>query len=140
MKTLMVIISIVLACTITSVGQNYMGMSQSKILKSMGEPDVKGESFFIYTDYLENGENIYYFDENNNCTSYTIVRNNEYLKDYQKLLKKEFKQSSENKFWKKTRKTNYSAEITKSKDKFQIRIQQVKSTSDTSDKTASKES
>jgi hypothetical protein len=124
----------VLACTITSVGQNYLGMSQSKIIKIMGEPEFKGENYFIYNDCIEKGENIYYFDENENCKTYVLVRNNDYFAEYHKILNREFTKASENRFLKKVKKVRYVAEITTSQNEFQILIQLISSPSDTSEK------
>jgi hypothetical protein len=122
MKTLLLIISIVIACTITAIGQNYIGMDQSKIIKRFGEPDEKGDNYFVYSNLIEEGTNIYYFDEDAKCVSFLIVRNNNYLNDYQKMLNKEFTKTCENKYLKKSKKINFLAEITKSAKKFQILV------------------
>jgi hypothetical protein len=123
MKTSVVLLSIFLVCSTSIVGQNYMGMSQSKIVKSMGEPDKIGSNFYIYNDLDEKGENIYYFDGNGNCNSFEIVRDMAYLQEYQKILKSEFNETPDNKYVKKTKKINYKAELILSSDKFQIKIQ-----------------
>jgi hypothetical protein len=112
----------ILACTVTGVGQNYMGMSHSRILATLGEPDEIGSNYVIYTDLNEEGDNIYYFNENENCISFQLVRNNSYLNEYKKMLKREFTETSSNKFLKKTKKMSFVAELTLSNDKFQILI------------------
>lgn len=124
MKTLLLIVSAVLACTITSVGQNYMGMKQSKIVKDLGKPDSMGNNFIVYTDLEEEGTNIYYIDKDGNCNSFEIVRSKSYLSQYRKILEREFTKSCENMYSKKMKKTNYLAEITLMQDKFQIKIQE----------------
>lgn len=123
MKTLALTLSIVLGFTLSVVGQNYMGMSQSKIVKSMGEPDKVGANYFVYNALDEYGQNVYYFNESGNCTSFEIIRNIEHLDEYQKILKREFKEACLNKYVKKTKKMNYMAELILASDSFQIRIQ-----------------
>lgn len=123
MKKQILIISIVLAGIVSVYGQNYMGMSQSKIIKRLGEPDERGENYLVYSDPNEDGKNIYYFDENETCSSFILIRDNTYYQNYQKILNKEFTKTSENKYQKKSKKINFQAEITKSRDVFQIRIQ-----------------
>jgi hypothetical protein len=125
MKTLILIMSTFFACTFSSVGQNYMGMNQSRILKDLGEPDEIGDRYIMYKDLIEEGENIYYFNTNDTCISFLIVRNNSYLEEYQKMLKSDFTKTAENQYSKKTRKLNYLAELTQSSGKFQILIHQV---------------
>lgn len=126
MKTLILFVSAVLACTITSVGQNYMGMKQSKILKDLGRPDSIGSNFMIYNDLDEVGSNTYYWDENGNCNSFEIVRNKSYLNEYQKILGREFTRSCDNKYIKRMKRTNYQAELILMQDKFQIKILETK--------------
>lgn len=122
MKTLLLIVGIVLLCTITSVGQNYIGMSQSKILKSVGQPDKVGENYIVYHNLNEVGDNIYYFDENGNCNSYEICRNNTYLNEYRRVLNREFNKSCQDHYFKKIKKINYQAELSLSQDTFTIKI------------------
>jgi len=136
MKTLALILSIVLACTMTSVGQNYMGLKQTKILKDLGKPDSTGTNFIIYNDLEEEGANIYYFDSGNNCNGFEIVRNNSYLNEYQRILNREFTKTCENKYLKKTKKINYLAELTLMQNKFQIKIQETNENIICSDKLA----
>jgi len=124
MKTF-IIISILFAFSITVVGQNYMGMSQSKIVKCIGEPDRRGDNFYVYNVLEEKGENIYYFDEKGNCNSFEIVRNISYYNEYQKMLESEFVSASKNRYVKKTKKINYLAELTLAKDTFEIKIQDI---------------
>jgi hypothetical protein len=122
MKTLALTLSIVLGFTLSIVGQNYMGMNQSKIIKSMGEPDKVGANYYVYTALDEYGQNIYYFNETGNCTSFEIVRNISHLDEYQKILKREFKETCQNKYIKKTKKMNYLAELILMEETFQIKI------------------
>jgi len=123
MKTLLIFISIVLAGTITVLGQNYIGINQSRIIKTIGEPDKIGDNYIVYNNVdEEGGSNIYYFDEDNNCISFILTRTNLYYDDYQKMLKKEFTETDGNKYLKKLKKYNCMAEITKSQNEFQIRI------------------
>ena len=124
MKTLTLIASIVLACTMTSVGQNYMGLKQSKILRDLGKPDSIGTNFFVYTDLVEEGSDIYYFDNEGNCNRFEIIRGKSYLNEYQRILGREFTKTCENKYIKKMKKTNYLAELTLMNDKFNINIQE----------------
>jgi hypothetical protein len=123
MKTLTLITVIILGYTLTIAGQNYMGMNQSKIKLSIGDPDLIGHNYFVYNDLIEDGENIYYFDENGNCNSFKIVRNISYLGEYQKMLKKEFKEAGQNKYIKKTKKIYYLAELTQWENTFQIKVE-----------------
>lgn len=125
MKTLALTLGIALGFTLSVVGQNYMGMSQSKIVKSMGEPDKVGANYYVYTALDEYGENVYYFDESGNCISFEIKRDITHLEEYQKILKREFKEACLNKYVKKTRKMNYMAELILSNDSFQIRVQDI---------------
>jgi hypothetical protein len=122
MKTLALTLSIVLGFTLSVVGQNFMGMNQSKIVKSMGEPDKVGANYYVYSALDEYGENIYYFDKSGNCTSFEIIREISHLEEYQKILKREFKEASQNKFVKKTKKMNFMAELILSDNTFQIKI------------------
>lgn len=122
MKASILLLSISLVSSTSIVGQNYMGMSRSKIVNSIGEPDKVGCNYYVYNDLNEKGENIYYFDGNDNCNSFEIVRDLTYLNEYQKILKNEFNKTPDNKYIKKTKKINYKAELILSKDKFQIKI------------------
>lgn len=123
MKTLALTLMIALGYTLSVVGQNFIGMNQSKIIKSMGEPDKVGTNFYVYTALDEYGENIYYFDKGGNCISFEIIRNNSHLEEYQKILRREFNEASQNKFVKKTRKLNFIAELKLLEGSFQIKIQ-----------------
>lgn len=123
MKTLAVILSFVVGFTLQIVGQNYMGMSQSEIIKSIGEPDRIGTNYFSYNALDEYGENIYYFDSCGNCNSFQIIRNLSYLNEYKRMLNREFNKDSKNKYIRKTRKFHYFAELTLLDDSFHIKIQ-----------------
>lgn len=123
MKRLALTLSIILGLSLTMVGQNYMGMNQSKIVKENGQPDRIGDNFYVYTNMGEYGENIYYFDQGGNCISFEIVRKNLYLEEYQRILGREFTETCNNKFVKRTKKLNYIAELVLSKDTFLIKIQ-----------------
>lgn len=125
MKTLALTLGIVLGFTLSVVGQNYMGMNQSKIIQSMGQPDKIGANFYVYRALDEYGENIYYFDESGNCKSFEIIRNISHLNEYQKILKREFKETCLNKYIKKTKKMNYLAELILSDESFQIKIHDI---------------
>lgn len=125
MKTSVLFLSISVVCTTSIVGQNYMGMSQSRIVKSIGEPDEIGINYYVYNDPEEGGDNIYYFDENGNCNSFEIIRDMSYLVDYQKMLKNEFTEACYNKYVRKTKKINFFAELTLSQEVFQIKISDV---------------
>ena len=127
MKTLLVIVSIALGCTMTSVGQNYMGLKQSKVLKDLGKPDSLGADFIVYTKIDEDGTNTYYFDNEGNCNGFEINRTKHYLDEYQRMLKKEFNKACENRYVKRTKKLNYLAELTLMNDKFRITIHNVAS-------------
>lgn len=122
MKTILLFIGILLGCSMTGIGQNYMGMSQTKILKNFGKPDSIGSNYFVYTDQEEDGENIYYFDGSGNCNSFEIVRNVSHLHGYQKILNREFTKTCNNRYVKKTKKMNYLAELTLGEGSFQIKI------------------
>lgn len=124
MKTLILIVSMVLACTMTSVGQNYMGLKQAKILKDLGKPDSIGVNYIVYNDADEDGINIYYFDATGNCNSFEIIRGKSYLGEYQKMLNREFSRTCDNKYFKKMKKINYMAELVLMQDSFQIKIQE----------------
>lgn len=128
MKTSILLLSISLICSTPVIGQNYMGMSQSKIVSSMGEPDEIGSNYYVYNDLDEKGENIYYFDENGNCNSFEVIRSITYLGDYQKMLKNEFTEACYNKYVKKTKKINFYAELTLSQEAFQIKISDINDT------------
>jgi len=121
MKTLLLIISILL-CATWANGQNYLGLSQSKIVKRYGQPDFKDANYFVYFDQDEGGTNTYFFDEKKICNSFVLTRNSNYLKLYQKMLLKDFSNSFENLYFYKSKKLNLKAELTESSNEFQVRI------------------
>jgi len=122
MKTLLLTTGIFLVFSMTSVGQNYMGMNRSRILANLGEPDAVGNNYIVYNDIDEEGENIYYFDESENCISFQLIRNNSYLKEYQKMLKRDFVQTSDNTYIQKIKNSNFQAEVTQLPTRFKIHI------------------
>lgn len=120
MKTLIIITSLVGLISTQIWGQNYIGMSQSKIIRNYGTPDEKGENYIMYQDRTEDGTNMYYFDNDNKCTSFVIKRETKYFEDYVKLLNREYKKSNGRKYISRSR--NYQAEIVESNNEFEIRI------------------
>lgn len=122
MKTLLLIIGVIIVSSMRIVAQNYMGMSQSKIISGMGEPDRVGENYFVYNDLNETGQNVYYFDNKGNCSSFEIIRRVSYLKQYKRMLKTDFNEAGDNKYEKKTRKIHYCAELQVMKETFQIKV------------------
>jgi hypothetical protein len=125
MKTLLVLIGIILLSVTMSKGQNYIGLSLSKIEKKYGKPDEKGANFIVYMDNREEGTNTYYFDETGNCNAFVITRASGYFNDYQKMLKKDFTQTLTNKYQSNSKSLNYIAEVSKLENEFQIRITQI---------------
>jgi hypothetical protein len=125
MKTLMLILITVLACTINAIGQNYIGMSQSSIISSFGKPDETGDNYIVYTDQQEEGTNIYYFDKNKKCVTFVLVRTTDYLENYKKMLEDEFTQTASNTFVRKAKDITFLAELTQTEKEFQIRIQKL---------------
>lgn len=122
MKTYLFAVGIFFTSSLVVMGQNYMGKSQYEVLESLGEPDSIGNSYLIYSDLHEKGNNIYRFDEKGNCTSFEIVRNISYLNEYQRMLNREFKSAGKNKYIKKTKKADFMAELILSDKTFQIKV------------------
>jgi hypothetical protein len=122
MKTIAIIISMMILGITAVNGQNFIGMSQSKIIKKFGQPDEKGSNYFIYYDQTEGGVNTYYFDNNKNCNTFVLTRSANYFEDYQKLLNKDFTMTPDNFYVCTSDSKNFKAEITKSTGEFQIRI------------------
>jgi hypothetical protein len=122
MKTISIAISIFILGIATVNGQNFIGMSQSKIIKKFGQPAEKGSNYFIYYDQTEEGINTYYFDNNNNCNAFVISRAAKYFMDYQKLINKDFTKTPENYYVCTSKNKKFKAEITNSISEFQIRI------------------
>ena len=121
MKTLLLIISILLCATLAN-SQNYIGLSQSKIVKRYGQPDFKGNNYFVYFDQDEGGTDTYFFDEKKICSSFVLTRPSNYLKVYQRMLHKDFSTAFENTYIYKSKKLNLKAELTESANEFQVRI------------------
>jgi hypothetical protein len=119
---LYVILGILIMVATEISGQNYMGMSQARIINDLGDPDRRGENFIAYRDLAETGENVYYIDQTGNCTSFEIVRGVSYLRQYKRILKSEFKAAGDNKYEKKTKKIHYCAELVMMNDTFQIKV------------------
>jgi len=128
MKAILIIISIFILGITTVNGQNFIGMSQSKIINKFGQPDEKGSNFFIYYDQTEEGINTYYFDSSNNCDAFVITRTTKYLIDYQKLINKDFTKTPENFYVSTSKNKNFKAEITQTAGEFQIRITTIDAT------------
>jgi len=103
-------------------GQNYIGLSQSKIIKRYGNPDITGANYFVYVDQAEEGTNTYFFDSGNNCNAFVISRKSNYFADYQKMLEKNFIRTLEYTYISKSENLNFKAEIAKSPGEFQICI------------------
>jgi len=122
MKTLLLIIGMSLSTILVANCQNYMGLTQSTIIKRYGTPDFKGANYIVYFDLEEDGINTYFFDDQNVCSSFVLTRSTNYLANYQKLLKREFHVTLGNIYIYKSKKVNLKAELTKSTDEFQIRI------------------
>jgi hypothetical protein len=122
MKSFIVIISVILVGTTSVFGQNYIGMDHNKIIKRFGEPDIIGNNYIVYTDLFEGGTNTYYFDQNEKCTYFIIEREINYLKEYTRILNKEFFKISENKFHKEQNNVCLSAELNQSDKNFKILI------------------
>jgi len=122
MKTLLIIAKLVFLFATPVMAQNFIGLSQSKIIKNFGEPDEKGSNFFVYIDPNEEGTNIYYFDENRQCISFVLTRNSTYYSVYEKRLTKEFDKTSESSFVGRSKNKSFQAEITKNDKEFQICI------------------
>jgi hypothetical protein len=120
MKTLFIITSLVSLVSTQIWGQNYIGMSQSKIIRNYGNPDEKGDNYITYQDRTEDGTNKYYFDNAHKCTSFVLTRDVKYFEDYVKLLEKEFQKSNSRKYINKSK--NYQAEIVESNHEFQVKI------------------
>lgn len=123
MKKFLLITSMILTSSIALLGQNFIGLNQSTIIRRFGEPDEKGANFFVYADNQEEGKNIYYFDENKQCEAFILIRKDTYYKDYEKLLSKNFTQMCETFYVSKSKSLNFQAEVTHTPDEFQIRIQ-----------------
>ncbi len=121
MKILLFIILLVSAETVAN-GQNYMGLSQTKIINKYGKPDFKGGNYLVYFDLTEEGTNTYFFDEKNNCNSFVLTRSSNYLEGYQKMLNKAFAITFANTYICKDENFNFKAELTRSSHQFQIRI------------------
>jgi hypothetical protein len=121
MKILLLII-VLISAEIAANSQNYIGLSRTKIINRYGKPDFKGGNYFVYFDPTEEGTNTYFFDEKNNCNSFVLTRSSNYLKDYQKMLNKEFAITSVNTYICKDENFNFKAELTSSFHEFQIRI------------------
>ena len=121
MKILLSIILLVSTGSLVS-SQNYIGLSQTKIINRYGKPDFKGGNYLIYFDSTEEGTNTYFFDEKNNCNSFVLTRTSNYLEDYQKRLNKEFTITFANTYICKDENFNLKAELTRSSHQFQIRI------------------
>ena len=121
MKTIVFIASLILSTSFV-FGQNYIGMSQIKIIKKFGTPDEKVNNYFIYYDKSEGGTNTYYFDQNNKCNAFVITRDSNYLKDYQKMLSDDFTKISEYLYIFESDRFNFKAEISQSNKEFNIRI------------------
>ena len=122
MKNLLLIICLIVSGTIIANGQNYLGLSQSKIIKRFGDPDIKGVNYLVYFDQTEDGSNTYYFDENNTCNMFVITRTSNYLKDYTKLLIKDFTKTPKKYYVCKYKDLNLKAELTQSNNVFKISI------------------
>jgi hypothetical protein len=126
MKTILLISCLIVSGTIIATGQNYLGLSQSKIIKKYGDPDIKGLNFFVYFDQAEEGTNTYFFDSTNKCNEFVISRSTNYLEDYKKLLRRTFIITTENNYVTINRDTNFKAELTNLPDQFQIHITYLK--------------
>jgi hypothetical protein len=122
MKKLIQLSIYLLLATMVVSGQNYIGLSESKIVKKFGQPDEKGTNYIVYYDQNEEGTNTYYFDEDRVCVSFVISRKADYFEGYTKLLNKDFTKTLDNTYVSKSKKWNYQAEVTKSTKDFQIRI------------------
>lgn len=122
MKTLLIATKFIFLFTFPVLGQNYIGLNQSKIIKKFGNPDEKGANYFVYFDQGEEGTNKYYFDENKRCTSFVLTRNTVYYEDYEKRLNKEFVKTTDYVYVSKSKHRYYQAEIIKSDKEFQICI------------------
>jgi hypothetical protein len=125
MKATLIIIGILLVTAGSVAAQNYIGMSRNKVEKSIGEPDKVGNNFYVYSDLFEGGDNIYYFDENDFCKSFELVRNNSYLRTYKRMLKNEFVEGNTNIYFTRMKNKYYQAELVLLKNSFQIKIQNV---------------
>jgi hypothetical protein len=125
MKTIFLIIGIIFFGVSMLKGQNYIGLTQSKIEKKFGQPDERGANYIIYNDNLEEGINKYYFDETGKCCEFVIIRTLNYLRDYQKMLDKDFSKTLEDTFISKSKSQNFKAVLSKSTNGFQIAITQV---------------
>lgn len=122
MRKLIIITSLVCLISNQVWGQNYIGMSQTKIIRDYGNPDVKGDDYIAYQDVTEDGTNKYYFGNDNKCTSFVLIRNVKYFEEYVKLLNKEFRKSSSHKYISKSKSRNFKAEIVEANNEFEIRI------------------
>jgi hypothetical protein len=102
--------------------QNYIGMSQTRIVFTFGQPDEKGSNYYVYYDQEEDGSNIYYFDEQKICIVFEMKRSKEYLKDYESMLKKDFQKlpSVDNKYF--SKRYNFQAEMTVDAKEFLLKI------------------
>ena len=122
MKTLFVVISLIIISASMVEAQNYLGMSQSKILKNYGKPDTLAVNYMVYGDENEDGTNTYYFDNSKNCVSFVIVRSLEYFDDYNKMLDRSFVKISKNTYVSKGKSGTLQAEVVKSTNGFQVKI------------------
>ena len=122
MKRTTLILSLTLLISLGLKAQNYIGMSQTKIVFTFGQPDEKGVNYYVYYDQNEDGSNIYYFDEHKICTVFEMKRSKDYLKEYEKMLKKDFEKLPEgdNKFYSKL--YHFDAELIVLAADFQIKI------------------